>query len=89
MNASALMRVTLRGFPGFVGSAGLGIGTAGSGFLVTGAGNFGFGETGGFDFCCGFVWKVMLLLTQSINGLYRASQRYPSTRVQLESKGVT
>jgi len=78
-----------RGFPWFVRSAGLRIGIAGLGFSLTGEGNFGFGETEGFDFCCGFVWKVMLLLTQSINGLYRVSQQYPSTRVQLKSKGVT
>ena len=36
-----------------------------------------------------FVWNIMWLWTQSIEGLYWFSQQYPSTRVQLESKGVT
>ena len=89
MNTLVLMRVTLRGFPGFVGSAGLGISIAGLGFSVTGVSNFSFGGTMGFDFYSKFMWKVMLILTQSINGLCRVSQWYLSTRVQLESKGVT
>jgi len=85
----SIAEVNSQGFPGFFRVCGTWIGIAGLGFSVTGAGNFGFGGTVGFDFCCRLVQKVMLCLTQSINGLYRESQQYPSMRVQLKSKGLT
>ena len=84
-NALALMRVTLGGFLGFDQSAGLS-------FRLTGLGlglSIAIGTGVGSDTKVAFVWKSMLPLTQSIEGLYRFSQRHPSTRVQLESKGVT
>ena len=85
LNTLALMRVTLGVTPGFVWSAGLAFGGAGSGFAI--AGFFGSWTVGGLFGV--FVRNVMWLWTQSIEGLYWFSQWYPSTRVQLESKGVT
>ena len=40
-------------------------------------------------FCGAMVQKVMLFAAQSIDGLYRVSQWYPSTIVQLELRGMT
>ena len=84
LNASALMRVTLRVFLGFVWSAGLGFGGTGSGFAIVGV----FGIWTGGDSVIVFIWNIMQLLIQSINRLHQVSQQYLSTRVQLESKGV-
>ena len=78
------MRVTLRVFLGFVQSAGLGFGGTRSGFGIAGF----FSIWTGGDSVVVFVQDIMRLWTQSINGLYQVSQWYPSTRVQLESKGV-
>ena len=89
LNASALMRVTLRVTPGFVRSAGLAFGGAGSGFAIMGFfGSRTFGCWTGGCLSGVFVWNIMRLWTQSIKGLYWFSQWYPSTRVQLKSKGV-
>ena len=85
LNTLALMRVTLKVTPGFVRSAGLAFGGDSSGFAI--AGFFGSWTVGG-SFGV-FVWNVMQLWTQLIEGLYWFSQWYLSTRVQLESKGVT
>ena len=79
------MRVPLGVTLGFVRSAGLAFGGASSGFAI--AGFFGSWAVGG-SFGV-FAWNVMQLWTQSIKGLYQFSQLYLSTRVQLESKGVT
>ena len=85
LNALALMKVTLRVVLGFVQSVGLSFGGAGSGFAIMGF----FGNWTGGGSSSVFVWNIMRLWTQSIKGLYQFSQWYPSTRVQLESKGVT
>ena len=84
LSCLTLMRVTLRVVPGFVWSVGLGFGGARSGFAMVGF--FGF-PTGG-NLVVVFVQNIMWQWTQSIKGLYWVSQWYPSTRVQLESKGV-
>jgi len=47
------MRVTLGGFPGFVRSVGLRTSTVGSGFIVAGAGGFGFSGVAGVRFFAG------------------------------------
>ena len=62
---TALMRVTLRGFPGFDQSAGLSFGLMGLG-LGLGA---GLSIRVGGDTEAALVWKLMLPLTQSIDGL--------------------
>ena len=85
LNALALMRVTLGVVLGFVWSAGLSFGGTRLGFAIMGF--FGF-WTGG-DLVVVFIWNIMWLWTKSIEGLYQVSQQYLSTRVQLESKGVT
>ena len=84
LNALALMRVTLRVAPGFDQSAGLAFGRASTGFAIMGF----FGSWTGGGSSGVFVQNIMWLWTQSIKGLYQFSQQYPSTRVQLESKGV-
>ena len=84
LNALALMRVTLGVVLGFVRSVGLAFGRAGSGFTIMGF----FGSWTGGGSSGVFIQNIMRLWTQSIEGLYLFSQRYPSTRVQLESKGV-
>src|SRR6266481_9492407 len=92
------------GFPGLVGSgtAGPGTGDTSLGLIKGKASTEGLymGRTtlghivvhGVFSwvgFCDSVVWKVMLFAFQSIEGLYWVSQQYPSTTVQLESRGVT
>ena len=77
------MRVTLRVVPGFIWSAGLGFGGTRSGFAVAGC----FGIWTGSDSVVVSVQNIVWLWTQSLKGLYQVSQWYPSTRVQLESKG--
>jgi len=77
-----------RGFPGFrrvlrdLGSA-----RPVRVFSVTGASNFGFGETGGFDCLLWGCAESDAALDPVNQWMYRVSQWYPSTRVQLESKG--
>ena len=85
LNTLALMRVNLGVAPGFIWSAGLAFGGAGSGFAITGF----FGSWTGGGLSGVFIQNIMQLWTQSITGLYRFSQWYLSTRVQLESKGMT
>ena len=70
---------------GFIWSVGLGCSGTRSGFAIMGV----FGIWTGSDLVVVFVQNIMQLWTQSIEGLYWVSQQYPSTRVQLESKGVT
>ena len=81
------MRITLGVSLGFIRSlsAGLAFGGTGLGFATMGF----FGIWTGGDSVVVYVWNIMWLWTQSIEGLYWVSQWYPSTRVQLESKGVT
>ena len=64
-NTLALMRVTLRGFPGFDQSAGLSFGWMGAGSDS----GLGIGVGLGGDARVALVWEQMLPLTQSINGL--------------------
>src|ERR1700730_6633831 len=67
---------------GFVGGAVVGVGGSGIGGATEGGGvDLGGDEIG--------VRKVILLVTQSINGLCRVSQLYPKTVVQVGSSGVT
>jgi len=49
----------------------------------------GSGSELGVGTCCIDVLNLILLSTQSINGLYRVSQLCPSTILQSESNGVT
>src|ERR1700721_517380 len=67
---------------GFVGGAVVGVGGSGIGGATEGGGvDLGGDEIG--------VRKVILLVTQSINGLCRVSQLYPKTVDQVGSSGVT
>src|SRR6266481_2893222 len=92
------------GFPGLTGPGTAGPGTRGSGSglvngkaltkgLYVGRTMLGRIVIHGFfswvGFCNLVVWKVMLFAAQSIDGLYRVSQWYPSTIMQCESRGVT
>ena len=65
VNALALMRVTLGGFPGFDWSAGLSFRWAGAG-LGLGLG-IGVGFEG--DTRVALLWNLMLPLTQAMDGL--------------------
>ena len=49
----------------------------------------GWGDVGVEGISCNGGQKVILLNTQSINGLCRVSQLYPRTIKQEESNGVT
>ena len=64
-NALALMRVSLGGFLGFDWSAGLSFGLTGLGSGLRAS----LGIRVGGDTKVAFVWKLMLPLTQSIDGL--------------------
>ena len=70
LNTLALMRVTLGVTPGFIRSAGLAFGGAGSGLAIVGF--FGSQTVGGLFGV--FAWNVMRLWNQSIKGLYWFSQ---------------
>ena len=65
VNTLALIRVTLKGFLGFYRLAGLSFGLMGLGSGLGAGVSIGVGS----DAEVAFMWKSMLPLTQSINGL--------------------